>query len=83
MIKSQLVSLGARIPADLKKRIAGYCERNGIKLQFFIAEAIREKWDDVKQDNMDNVIVDERLKNPKFSSEKGLVTYIQSRKKNR
>ena len=81
MIKAQLVNLGARIPSDLKKRISDYCDRNGVKLQFFITEAIQEKLTEIAQDHFDKKVVDERLKNPKFTSHEELQKYVLARKK--
>lgn len=81
MIKSQMINLGARIPAELKKKISAYCDRNGIKLQFFIMEAIQEKLSEIEQDELDHKIADERLKNPEFSSADDLGKYLKSRKK--
>ena len=82
MIKSEMINLGARIPANLKKKISAYCDRNGIKLQFFIMEAIQEKLSEIEQDELDSKIVEERLKNPEFSSAADLGKYIKGRKKN-
>ena len=81
MIKPRLVTLGARIPSELKRMVSDYCDRNGIKVQFFITEAIREKLDDLGQDALDNTIVDQRQKSPQFTPKNNLTKYIQSRKK--
>ena len=81
MIKARLVSIGTRIPADLKKVLSRYCNRKGIKLQFFVTEALREKFIDMQQDEMDNAIVEERLKNSTFTDTTTLQKYIQARQK--
>ena len=52
MIKPRMVSLGARIPGDLKDKVSDYCDRKGIKMQFFVTEALREKLTDVEQYQM-------------------------------
>ncbi len=83
MIKAQLVNLGARIPANLKRAVSDYCDRHGIKLQFFITEAIQEKLAEIDQEQLDNKIVDERLKNPQFTTKADLQKYIQRRKQQR
>ena len=83
MIKAQLVSLGARIPADLKRIVANYCDRNGIKLQFFITEAIREKLAEIHETELDNKIVDERMQNPQLMTKADFEKYIQKRKTDR
>ena len=81
MIKPRLISLGARIPANLKRKIATYCDRKGIKFQFFITEAIEDKLAEVEQYELDNKIVDERLKSPSFTSKNDLENYVKGRKK--
>ncbi len=37
------VLLGTRIPASLKKRLSNYCRIYGIKINYFITEAIKER----------------------------------------
>ena len=82
MIKSTMIGLGARVPADLRKKIANYCDKNGIKLQFFVSEAIKEKLADVAQDQFDNMIVDERLQKPQLTTKTDLQNYIAQRIQN-
>ena len=82
MIKARLTNLGARIPSDLKRRISAYCDRNGVKLQFFVADAIAEKLADIEQDELDNKIADVRLKDPRLTPKSDLDKYLKSREKN-
>ena len=81
MIKSQLVHLGARIPSDLKKTLLTYCDRKGIKLQFFVMEAIEEKLEETLEDGYDNAVVNERRKNSEYVSEGEMDKYLERRKK--
>ena len=81
MIRVNLVHLGARIPMQLKRKVADYCDRKGIKLQFFITKAIEEKLAEIEQGEVDNKIVDERLKIPKFTSKEELEKYVTYRRK--
>ncbi len=81
MIKTRLVSLGARIPSSVKEQISSYCDRNGVKLQFFVTEAILEKLADMEHDEIDNKIVDERSVNPQFTTKSKLKEYLQKRKR--
>ena len=80
MIKARLVNIGARIPADLKKIISEHCDKHGIKLQFFVTQAIRAKLLELKEDDFDNAVVDERLKDPQFTTKAELQNYIRARK---
>ena len=81
MIKARLVNIGVRIPSDLKEFLSTYCDRNGIKLQFFITEAIRERLSELEEEKEDNRIVDERLKNPQYLAKSELLKYVENRKK--
>lgn len=80
MIKSQLVSLGARIPADLKKKLANYCDRNGIKLQFFVTQAIKEKLSESEEERIDLLMAQERLKDADFFDSGDMQKYLRERK---
>lgn len=81
MIKSRMINLGARIPADLKKKVSNYCDRKGVKLQFFITEAIAEKLAEIEQDELDKKISEERSLNPQYTPLAELGKYIKNREK--
>ncbi|MBI3616650.1 MAG: hypothetical protein HY210_00265 [Candidatus Omnitrophica bacterium] len=80
MIKPKEVILGIKVPAQLKDRIFDYCDRNGVKIKYFVAQAIRGKLLEIAEDNYDNAIVDGRLENPAFTAEKNMKRYLQKRK---
>jgi len=82
MIKPKEVLLGVKVPSDLKKNVSIYCDRNGVKIKYFVTQAIKEKLIEYIEDDMDNAEADKRLKNPKFTTEEHLKKYIQKRKKN-
>jgi len=79
MIKSNLVNLGARVPSDLKKILTDYCERNGIKMQFFVSQAISEKLAEAREDQEDVQAASERLKDATFAEEKEMSEYLKKR----
>ena len=81
MIKAQLVNLAARIPAELKRSVDEYCLRNGLKMQFFVTQALRDKLVDLQEDQQDIALAEERLTAPEFVGESGMNTYLKSRKK--
>ena len=80
MIKESMVNLGARVPAQLKQDIANYCYRRGIKVQFFVAEAIKEKLSDVQEEQSDIAIADERMSNPQLVGDDQMRKYMARRK---
>lgn len=47
------VMLGVRVPAALKGKLAGYCEKSGIKLSYLVTQAIREKLEELAEDEAD------------------------------
>ena len=73
------VLLGARIPAELKQRLNRYCLAHGIKMNYLITEAIKEKLLEISQDNEDLLTAEGRMKNPKFVSQKEFDKYLLHR----
>jgi len=75
-----LVGLGARIPEDLKKRVSTYCDRHGIKMQFFVTQALQDHLAELEEDVVDNTIIDGRIGAAQFTDSSELEKYVQSRK---
>lgn len=73
------VLLGARIPADLKQKLAKYCLDHGIKMNYLVTEAIKEKLLEISEDNEDLLVAKERMSNPKFISQKEFAKYLVQR----
>ena len=71
--------LGARIPVDLKEILSKYCSSRGIKLNFFVTQAIREKLMEAIEDYEDLKIAKERLKNAKYLPLEELDNYLRKR----
>ncbi len=63
------VLLGTRVPLPLKERLSRYCLSHGIKMSYFVAEAIKERLQEIKEDEQDIATCEKRLKNPKFISQ--------------
>lgn len=74
------VLLGARIPVDLKQKLARYCLDHGIKMNYLITEAIKEKLLEISEDNEYLLAAEERMKNPKFVSQKEFDKYLNQRR---
>jgi hypothetical protein len=81
MQKKDLVALGARIPSGLKKSVMAYCDSHGIKLRFFVAQALAEKLLEEQETVGDNATVDARLKGAQYVGAGDLAKYAASRKK--
>ncbi len=73
------VLLGTRVPASLKERLSNYCRIYGIKMNYFIAEAIKEKLLEIVEEKHNLVIAKKRLKKPDFISQKELDKYLHKR----
>jgi predicted DNA-binding protein len=71
--------LGARIPLELKEMLNKYCLGHGIKISYFVSQVIREKLQEIAEDNLDQRIAEERLKSPNFVSEKEFRGYLNKR----
>lgn len=71
--------IGARIPEELKKVLDRYCNEHGIKMNFFVTQAVKEKLLEVIEDEDDMKVINERLKEPDFASPKEFNEYLISR----
>ena len=79
MIAQKQVLLGARVPGSLKQKLAKYCETKGVRMNFFVAQAIEEKLGEMAQDHLDIKIAQERLKSPQFVTHDELEAYLRRR----
>ena len=80
MLNSQeQVLLGARVPAYIKERLSKYCLSHGIKMNYFISEAIKERLLEIAEDSRDIAVAQGRLKAPEFISQKEFDKYLLKR----
>ena len=63
-VKEKLI--GARIPVSLKELLDEYCKSHGIKMNFFVIHAIKDKLLEAMEGEDDIKAVTERLKEPEF-----------------
>ncbi|HAZ10342.1 MAG TPA: hypothetical protein DCY56_04495 [Candidatus Omnitrophica bacterium] len=70
------ILIGARVPISLKEKLSKYCLNHGVKINYFVTQAIKEKLEEINEDNYDIAIAEERLKNPKFISQKDFDRYL-------
>ncbi len=73
------VLLGTRVPLPLKERLSQYCLSHGIKMSYFVAEAIKERLLEISEDKEDLLTAQERLKEAKFISHKEIDRYLVKR----
>ena len=73
------VLLGARVPLPLKERLSQYCLSQGVKMSYFVAEAIKERLLEISEDKEDLLTVQKRLKEAKFISSKEMDRYLIKR----
>lgn len=73
------VLLGARVPSSLKEKLSRYCLSHGIKMNYFVAEAIKERLLEIGEDNEDLRAAQGRLKEAKFISQKEMGGYLPKR----
>ncbi len=73
------VLLGTRVPLPLKERLSRYCLSHGVKMSFFVAEAIKERLLEICEDKEDLFIAQERLGAAKFISQKEIGKYFVKR----
>lgn len=73
------VLIGARIPNELKKTLSEYCLNHGVKMNYFVTEAIKEKLLEVIEDNSDMAIAKRRLSDAEFVSAEEFNKYLLKR----
>lgn len=78
-VHTQQVFLSARIPMDLKNKLSEYCKDRGIKMGYFIAQAIQEMLREAAEDSQDISMARERLKTAEFVSQKEFDQYLSKR----
>jgi len=76
-VKDKLI--GARIPAVLKEEVGKYCITHGIKMSFFVTQAVKDKLLEVLEDEDDIKTVSERLKDSEFATAKEFDEYLTRR----
>ena len=78
-IHQEQVLLGARIPVNLKEVLSRYCTSHGVKMSYFVTQALKEKLLENVQDNHDLTVAGERLKNPDYISQTEFNKYLRKR----
>ena len=73
------VLLGRRVPLPLKERLSRYCLSHGIKINYFVAEAIRERLLEIGEDKEDICTAQDRLKDAQFILPKEMNRYLAKR----
>jgi len=73
------VLLGARVPVRLKENLTKYCFSHGIKMNYLVAQAIREKLLELAEDTEDIAVSKDRLKHDEFISQAEMDGYFKKR----
>ena len=71
--------IGVRVPSRLQKTLSEYCLSHGVKINYFVAEAIKEKLDEILEERIDREMLEERLRNPQFISSEEFEKYLRKR----
>jgi len=76
---SDQVLLGARVPSGLKQKLSKFCADKGLRMNFFVAQAVEEKLQEMAQDQIDVKIAEKRLKSAHFITHDELEKYLHKR----
>jgi hypothetical protein len=71
--------LGARIPTQLKEKLLKYCLGHGIKMNYFVSEAIKQRLDEITEEKELSAVAKDRLLNAEFVPQKELEKYLSKR----
>ena len=73
------VMLGVRMPSALKGKLTGYCDQHGIKMNHLVAEAIREKLEELAEEAHDLATARARMADGQYLSGTALNVYLKKR----
>jgi len=73
------VLLGTRVPAQIKEKLSHYCASHGVKINFFVALAIKEKLEQIDEDLRDVASAKERMKNAAYLDQNAMDEYLGKR----
>ncbi|MDI6738870.1 MAG: hypothetical protein QME74_00720 [Candidatus Edwardsbacteria bacterium] len=73
------VLLGVRVSAALKGKLTGYCDQHGIKMNHLVAEAIREKLEELAEDAHDLSTARARMADGQYLAGTTLNGYLKKR----
>ena len=73
------VLLATRLPVPLKASLSRYCLSHGIKINYFVTQAIRERLREMAEDAQDVSIAKDRLKTAQFASKSEMEEYFHKR----
>jgi predicted DNA-binding protein len=76
---SNQVLLGARVPNGLKQKLSKFCADTGLRMNFFVTQAIEEKLQEMKEDQLDIKIAEKRMKSAEYTSQKEMDSYLRKR----
>lgn len=77
---NEQILIGARIPVSIKEKLSKYCLDHGVKINYFVTQAIKEKLQEINEDNQDIAVAEERLKNPEFISQSDFNKHLSGRR---
>ena len=63
------ILLGTRIPSPLAEELKKTCQEKGLKISYLVTEALREKLEELKEEEEDIATVEARENEPTFSEE--------------
>lgn len=72
------VLTGARVPKELWQETKSVCQKCGLKLSYFVTQALTEKLQELKEEEEITAIIKAREKEPAISLSE-LEVYFQSR----
>jgi len=77
------VFFASRIPVGLKRELSQFCDSHGMKMNFLVSEAIREKLGRLMEDEADVALIRARAKNADLVGQKQMEAYFKKRSSRR
>ena len=79
MHASGQVLFASRIPTGLKERLSHFCEGHGMKINFFVSQAIKERLERLAEDESDVAFIQARQKDAEYVTQGDMDAYFKKR----
>ena len=78
-IQKAQTMLGVRVPVGLRESLMKYCLGHGVKMSYFVAQAIQERLGEMTEDQEDVRTAKERLSRAEYVGQDEMGKYLRKR----
>ena len=76
----QQIFFGTRIPTKLRNQVSHFCRSHGVKLTYFVTQALKDKLERMSEDAEDAAVVEARMKDAEYIPMEDFNAYLEKAK---